>query len=165
MALATNGLAEEKKAKEVKFKDMPKNHWAASSVNDLVRLGVTKGYPDGTFRGSKPVTRYETALFMSKLANSISGEDIKGQMAAMKDDIVTLKKSPPGGLTGTCDIDWKIGNLLSTGSTRGAVACYRLKLTTGRQLGQGADIKVNLDTMDYGYLNDGTTTTGGILAT
>lgn len=44
------------------FKDVPAEHWAADSVKTLAEAGILKGYPDGTFRGDKPVTRYEVAV-------------------------------------------------------------------------------------------------------
>jgi hypothetical protein len=53
---------------EVKFKDIDDNHWAAKSIYNCVRLGITKGYPDGTFRGKEQVNRYELMVFMSNLA-------------------------------------------------------------------------------------------------
>lgn len=154
-------------AQEVKFKDVPDDHWAASAVYDLVKMGVTKGYPDGTFRGTKNITRYETAVFLSKLAKAIGAEDIKADIKALKDEVAALKKGPEASpLAGSYQASWKFGNLLAqAGSTRGAVASYRLILSTTQDLGEGANVKINLDTMDYGYLDDGRTTTGGILAT
>jgi hypothetical protein len=41
--------------------DVPDNHWASKAVSDLYRLGILRGYPDGQFRGSRPVSRYELA--------------------------------------------------------------------------------------------------------
>lgn len=150
-----------------KFKDVKDDHWAASSVYDLVKLGVTKGYPDGTFRGTKLITRYETAMFLSKLAKSLGGADLKADIAALQADIKALKQAPANtALTGSFSGDWKFCNLLAeSGSTRGAIAPYRLKLAGSHDLGQGAKVKINLDTMDYGFNDDGTTATGGVLAT
>ena len=48
------------------FKDVPKDHWAAESVNKLADAGVVQGYPDATFRGDKPVTRYEFAVALER---------------------------------------------------------------------------------------------------
>ncbi|MFH1617876.1 MAG: S-layer homology domain-containing protein [Candidatus Margulisiibacteriota bacterium] len=56
---------------QVTFKDVPPTHWAADSVYELVKMGVTKGYPDGTFRGNNNITRYETAMFIANLANAL----------------------------------------------------------------------------------------------
>ncbi|MDD5382791.1 MAG: S-layer homology domain-containing protein, partial [Candidatus Margulisbacteria bacterium] len=150
-----------------KFKDVPEDHWAASSVYDLVKLGITKGYPDGTFRGSKPITRYETAIFLSKLAKALEASDVKADITALKSDIAALKKGAGAmSVAGSVDSSWMFGNLLGEkGSIRGAVASYRLKLSAAKELGQGANFKVNLDTMDYGFMDDGQTATGGILAT
>ena len=53
MAVSAAGAQE---AKTVKMKDVPDEHWAASAVYDLIKLGVTRGYPDGTFRGNRPIT-------------------------------------------------------------------------------------------------------------
>jgi flagellin-like hook-associated protein FlgL len=41
--------------------DVPRDHWAHAAVSNLYRLNILKGYPDGTFKGSRPVTRYELA--------------------------------------------------------------------------------------------------------
>ncbi len=49
---------------EAKFSDIPANHWAEAPVDSLVDMGITGGYPDGTFRGKKTVTRYELALYL-----------------------------------------------------------------------------------------------------
>ncbi|MGC8783176.1 MAG: S-layer homology domain-containing protein [Armatimonadota bacterium] len=42
--------------------DVPPGHWAYEAVQMLIRQGVLKGYPDGAFRGTSPVTRYEFAV-------------------------------------------------------------------------------------------------------
>lgn len=41
--------------------DLPAGHWAAPAVENLYRLGILRGYPDGTFKGSRPVSRFELA--------------------------------------------------------------------------------------------------------
>jgi hypothetical protein len=49
------------------FADVPADHWAARSVAIVKRLGLMQGYPDGTFRGGQPVTRYELATILARL--------------------------------------------------------------------------------------------------
>lgn len=49
------------------FRDVPANHWAADAVNTLADAGVLKGYPDGTYRGDNPVTRYELAVALQAM--------------------------------------------------------------------------------------------------
>jgi len=43
------------------FKDVPKDHWAAGAVEKVAEEGIMKGYPNQTFKGDKPITRYELA--------------------------------------------------------------------------------------------------------
>jgi hypothetical protein len=45
--------------------DVPQNHWAYPAVTNLYRLGILKGYPDGTFKGSRPATRFEMATALN----------------------------------------------------------------------------------------------------
>jgi len=151
---------------QIRFKDVPADHWAAPYVYELVKLGVTKGYPDGTFRGTKQITRYETAVFVAKLANALGG-DLKQDVAALKKDIADLKKGESAlGMKGSLASDWKLGNLLtSAGGVRAMVTNYRLILTSENKLSDKSDVTVNLDTMDYGYFDSGATSTGGMLAT
>lgn len=49
------------------FKDVPKDHWAADSVQIVKTDGVMNGYPDATFKGDKPVTRYELAAALERM--------------------------------------------------------------------------------------------------
>lgn len=49
-----------------------KNHWGAESINYLVSLKSTNGYPDGSFKPDNPVTRAEFAKIVCASFN-ISG--------------------------------------------------------------------------------------------
>ena len=40
--------------------------WAYQSVEQLAYAGIINGYPDGTFKGNKPITRYEMAQMVAK---------------------------------------------------------------------------------------------------
>ena len=48
------------------FPDVPKNHWAYEYVSTLKGNGVFTGYPDGEFKGDRPMTRYEFATMLYK---------------------------------------------------------------------------------------------------
>ena len=48
------------------FPDVPKNHWAYEYVSTLKGNGVLTGYPDGEFKGDRPMTRYEFAAMLYK---------------------------------------------------------------------------------------------------
>ncbi|MDD5593533.1 MAG: S-layer homology domain-containing protein [Candidatus Margulisbacteria bacterium] len=146
---------------QIRLKDVPDDHWAASAVYDLVKLGVTKGYPDGTYRGDKPINRYETAIFLSKLAKAVAGDDIKADIKALRDQLVEIKTASKEALRlkGNYEGDWKGGNVLSKpvpGSVKASAANYRLIMTAEKDLAENANVKINLDTMDFGFFDDGT---------
>lgn len=60
------------------FSDLPAGHWAYGAVAKLAAEGVVDGYPDGTFKGDKTMTRYEMAQIVAKaLAKGAIGADDK----------------------------------------------------------------------------------------
>ena len=46
------------------FPDVPENHWAYEYIRELVDKGIIKGYPDGTWKGDRMMTRYEFAALI-----------------------------------------------------------------------------------------------------
>ncbi len=48
------------------FPDVPQNHWAYEYVSQLKGNGILTGYPDGEFKGDRPMTRYEFAAMLYK---------------------------------------------------------------------------------------------------
>lgn len=75
------------------LKDIPHDSWAYQSIIDLVNDGIIVGYPDGTFKGNRPLTRYEAAVMVEravayltkKLANPATASDVSQK------DIKTLR--------------------------------------------------------------------------
>jgi predicted porin len=65
--------------------DVPPGHWAYDAIEELFDLGVLKGYPDGTFKGKVPLTRYEFAIA------------IRDALAAVRQEIEELRAQIPGG--------------------------------------------------------------------
>lgn len=47
--------------------DVPSGHWAEDAVQKLIDAGFIEGYPDGTFGGNRPMTRYEYAMVVSRM--------------------------------------------------------------------------------------------------
>ncbi|MDH7577579.1 MAG: S-layer homology domain-containing protein [Bacillota bacterium] len=79
-------------------------HWAAGAITDLLARGVVKGYPDGTFKPDRTVTRAEFAVLLARAlgltmddASSLNFKDAaaipawaRGYIAAtVKDGIIT----------------------------------------------------------------------------
>lgn len=61
------------------FPDVPLGHWAYEALEVLRAEGILVGYPDGNYRGQRPLTRYELAVALyaaySKLQGSVDGLD------------------------------------------------------------------------------------------
>jgi len=51
------------------FKDIPPDHWAAKFVEKAQAQGLMEGFPDGAFRGDEPITRYQMAAILARLAD------------------------------------------------------------------------------------------------
>lgn len=68
------------------FMDVPLNHWSYDAIGQLAAHGVLSGYPDGTYKGKQPTTRYEMA---SALARALAVVELS---KASKQDVEMLKK-------------------------------------------------------------------------
>lgn len=69
--------------------DVSENHWAYEALKELVnKYDVIEGYPNNTFQGNKPPTRYEMAAALRDLIRLI-GEDMAA-LSADKADLDTV---------------------------------------------------------------------------
>jgi hypothetical protein len=58
------------------FSDVPMNHWAYDAVEQMAAKGILEGYPNGTFKGNRAMTRYEIAQMVARMmANGVGGAD------------------------------------------------------------------------------------------
>lgn len=55
-------------AKAVKFSDVGSRHWAANHIDQAAKLGVVKGYPDGSFKPKANITRAEGLAMIVRFA-------------------------------------------------------------------------------------------------
>lgn len=55
------------------FSDLPLSHWAAKYINLSAKLGVVKGYPDGTFRPQANITRAEGLAMIARFGEVKEG--------------------------------------------------------------------------------------------
>lgn len=49
------------------FPDQSDSHWAKDAVAALAVKGLVEGYPDGTFKGDRAASRWETAMIVARL--------------------------------------------------------------------------------------------------
>src|SRR5205807_5869483 len=69
------------------FADTPTNHWAYDAIAELAAKGLVEGYPDGTFKGDRAMTRYEMAMVVARLLARIESIQIPTPAPAMKPDV------------------------------------------------------------------------------
>jgi hypothetical protein len=71
--------------------DVPAGHWAYDAVSQLVKDGLIVGYPDGQFKGNRPMTRYEAAVLTYRAVDQIEAQITAGK-AVNQADIDAVKK-------------------------------------------------------------------------
>lgn len=86
---------------EMNFSDVSPNHWAYKSIKRLIEeYKVLGGFPDGTFRGNRNLTRHEAAAMLIKVMDRVEDLVAKGGSGstrvvsggASKADLDKLKK-------------------------------------------------------------------------
>ena len=120
------------------FSDLPAGHWAYASVAKLAAAGVVDGYPDGTFKGDKTMTRYEMAQIVAKaLAKGAIGADDKlvGEFADELDNlgvrVAKLEKNADNvKITGTIRFSYDNTKLSSLPRGLDDVKTYDARLRT-----------------------------------
>lgn len=68
----------------VRADDVPSGHWAYDAVQSLVQQGILRGYPDGAFHGTKPLTRYEFAVALRSALKEVSHRMSELSVEAMR---------------------------------------------------------------------------------
>ncbi len=63
-------------APATKFVDVPDDHWAAKSINDMAGLGMVKGVSENTFDMTSPMTRGAIATIFFRLSNGKEGKSV-----------------------------------------------------------------------------------------
>ena len=72
LALGAAAGAPQAHAQAAPFLDTPTNHWAYEAVQDLAKKGIVIGYPDGTYGGKRPMTRYEFAVALDRALRTVA---------------------------------------------------------------------------------------------
>jgi hypothetical protein len=75
IAAAAMGVANAQSKATGPFADVPTDHWAYQSVETLRSAGIVIGYPDGTYGGTRAMTRYEFATGIARLLKLLPESD------------------------------------------------------------------------------------------
>jgi hypothetical protein len=73
------------------FSDVPSSSWAYAAVKELADKGYVVGYPDKTYKGDRPLTRYEMAIVVERVADTFEKQLIAGKTVEAA-DFATLNK-------------------------------------------------------------------------
>ncbi len=65
------------------FADVPTDIFAFDAVAELAAKGIIEGYPDGTFKGDRAMTRYEMAMVVARILARIEAIKIPPPPAAL----------------------------------------------------------------------------------
>ncbi len=99
------------------FSDVSSDDWAYQAVSDLSVQGVVEGYPDGTFKGERNMTRYELAQIVARLMakedqlNAEQTATLNKLAAEFADELANL------GVR-VSNLEKKVGNLYWSGDAR-----------------------------------------------
>ena len=77
------------------FDDVPLGEWSYEALSYLNKRGMFTGYPDGTFKGKRALTRYEFAAALQRLLTEVSrlvGDDFAGDPIPTIGDIEAIVK-------------------------------------------------------------------------
>jgi hypothetical protein len=80
--------------KPTELKDVPAGHWASAAIQVAQNCGIIRGFPDGTFRGNEPVTRYQAAAIIARLLDAVKNGECgisQGNMTPV--DMTTLENA------------------------------------------------------------------------
>ncbi|GAC1304375.1 MAG: hypothetical protein NVSMB21_04770 [Vulcanimicrobiaceae bacterium] len=83
-------LVRREAAQATPFSDVPANHWAYQYIQSLAADGVIDGYPDGKFKGDRPLTRYEMAVVVARVVAKL--QENQGPKGPSKEDLDKLQK-------------------------------------------------------------------------
>ena len=99
------------------FSDVSTDDWAYQAVADLSDQGVVIGYPDGTFRGERNITRYELAQIVARM---MAREDqMNAEQRAMLEKLAGEYADELANLgVRVSKLEKKVGNLSWSGDAR-----------------------------------------------
>ena len=99
------------------FSDVTPDDWAYQAVSDLSVQGVVEGYPDGTFKGERNMTRFELAQIIARL---MAKEDqLNAEQQATLDKLAGEYADELANLgVRVANLEKKVGNISWSGDAR-----------------------------------------------
>jgi len=110
MAAVNQYASAEQVTSVTQFSDVQPTDWAYSALSNLVeRYGCVAGYPNGTFRGGRAMTRYEAAALLNACLDRVTEEtdELKALIKEFRTELAVLKGRVDG-------LETRVGNVEAT---------------------------------------------------
>ena len=136
------------------FSDVTPDDWAFQAVSDLSAQGVVEGYPDGSFKGERNMTRYELAQIIARL---MAKEDqLNAEQQATLDKLAGEYADELANLgVRVANLEKKVGNISWSGDARMQYQ-HNLGETTKHEDSWNGRMRINVQ----GQVNDEVTVNG-----
>ena len=136
------------------FSDVTPDDWAFQAVSDLSVQGVVEGYPDGSFKGERNMTRYELAQIIARL---MAKEDqLNAEQQATLDKLAGEYADELANLgVRVANLEKKVGNISWSGDARMQYQ-HKLGETTKHADSWNGRMRINVQ----GQVNDQVTVNG-----
>ena len=140
------------------FSDVTPDDWAYQAVSDPSAQGVVEGYPDGTFKGERNMTRYELAQIVARL---MAKEDqLNAEQQATLDKLAGEYADELANLgVRVSNLEKKVGNISWSGDAKMMYTNNAKKAGEGSEDTYKGRIRLNVK----GQVNDATYVQGRIL--
>lgn len=95
------------------YKDVPQSHWAYEAVENLSKIGVITGFPDGTFRGNEILTRFQATVLIYRIYTIFDNKlvevdnkikSIEGKIVEMNTKLNDVSDKMPKVSSGTLNV-------------------------------------------------------------
>ena len=132
------------------FSDVRPTDWAYQALSNLIeRYGCVAGYPDGTYKGGRAMTRFEAAALLNACLDRVTEvtDELKRLMAEFEQELAILKGRVDG-------LEAKVGELeahqFSTTTKLSGIATMVLGGASntgfGNKVTANYDVRLNFDT-------------------
>jgi hypothetical protein len=125
---------------DVPFPDVPSTSWAYDAIRQLAADGFLAGYPDGTFKGDRPMSRYEVSYVINKIVNSMKDQIAKGKTPP-PNDIALINKLATSISSVSSDLKDLSGRV---DTLREQEVSLKKEADTSRDTLRGAQLKFNI---------------------
>ena len=139
------------------FSDVSTDDWAFQAISDLSDQGVVEGYPDGTFKGERNITRYELAQIIARL---MAKEDqLNAEQRATLDKLAGEYADELANLgVRVSNLEKKVGNIYWSGDARMRYQSMDNSYKDGKEAGESWNGRMRINVK--AQVNEDTTFNG-----